>query len=252
MKNTNNSCTLPKANSAFGVLQEILYQIKMLALADFAKFLGYIKIERCEAILECFLVTKNMREWLNCGYYDFVYSTVSFLAKCEIFVNPAILRAEIDLARMENEREDLLSRGYIRIKTDFKRLSQPIHALAMSQGCLYLPLCADKEWIYFSDDELLQRIQNRLVAHFVKSSGRIGGIWASNIVGYEMMLCGRKIDFDISGNIIADSANPSASGSVVNMGDSAPLVSLKVGNKDITHLFNPKGINGGWQWHTLR
>lgn len=246
MKNTNDSQNTFKTDSAFGTLQEILYQAKMQDLANLSQFFGYVKIERCEQIIERFLSAKTLREWLKMGHYDMVHSSISFLAKCEVFVRPAILRAEISLAMAQNERENLLDKGYIRIKTDFKRHGQSIWALMGSQSCLYLPVCADKDWIYLSDDELLARTQNRLVAHFVKCSGRIRGTWASNIVGYEMVLCGRKIDFDTSGEIIADSANPSANQST-NLKDSAPQISLKVGKTDITNLFRFREINGGGQ-----
>ena len=246
--NTKDSQNTFKTDSAFGALQEILYQAKVQDLANLSQFFGYVRIERCEQIIERFLSAKTLREWLKMGYYDMVHSSISFLRKCEVFVRPAILRAEIGLAMAENERENLLNKGYIRIKTDFRRTSQPIFALAWSQSCLYLPVCADKDWIYFSDDEILARTQNRLVAHFVKCSGRISGTWASNIVGYEMVLNGRKIDFNTSGEIIADSANPSVNQSA-NPNDSAPQISLKVGKTDITNLFRFKEINGGENTH---
>lgn len=249
MKNTKDSQNIFKTDSAFGILQEILYQAKARDLACLAQFFGYVRVERCEAILARFLSAKNLREWLKMGYFDMVHSSISFLQKCEAFVCPAILRDEIALARAENERENLLNKGHIRIKTDFRRHGQSIWALMGAQSSLHLPLCEDKDWIYFSDDEFLARTQNRLVAHFVKCSGRISSTFASNIVGYEMVLNGRKIDFDTSGEIIADSANPSAndSANLANTGDTAPSTTLKVGNKDITNLFRFKEIKGDEQ-----
>ncbi len=240
MKNTTNtkdSQNPQKAYSAFSALQEILYQIKVQDLAGLAEFFGYVRVERCEAILERFLGAKNMREWLKNGYYDMVYSAVSFLQKCYAFVNAEILDREIALAKAENARINFLNSGYIRIKTDFRRVSQPVHTLAGIQTALYLPLCADKEWIYFSDDELLKHTQNRLVAHFVKCGGKIGGIFNCNITGYEMTLGGRKIDFSVQGEIISDSNNPSAYSNENPPKDSTPKISLKVGKTDITNLF---------------
>lgn len=245
MKNTKDSQDSQNPYSAFGALQEILYQIKAqdsAGLTRLAEFFGYVRVERCEAILERFLGAKNMREWLSNGYYDMVYSAVSFLEKCKAFVNAEILDAEIALAKAENARNDFLSSGSIRIKTDFRRVSQPVHTLAGMQTALYLPLCADKEWIYFSDDELLKHTQNRLVAHFVKCGGKIGGIFNCNITGYEMTLGGRKIDFSVQGEIISDSSNPSASQNENLPKDSAPKVSLKVGKTDITNLFAFKKV----------
>ena len=237
MNNTKNTKDSQNPYSAFGALQEILYHAKAQDLAGLAEFFGYVRVERCEAILARFLSAKNMREWLKNGYYDMVYSAVSFLEKCRAFVNAEILDAEIALAKAENARNDFLSSGSIRIKTDFRRNSQPLFALAMSQSALYLPLCADKEWIYFSDDELLKHTQNRLVAHFVKCGGKIGCPFNCNITGYEMTLGGRKIDFSVQGEIISDSSNPSAYLSENLPKDSTPKVTLKVGKTDITNLF---------------
>ena len=237
MNNTKNTKDSQNLYSAFGALQEILYHAKAQDSARLAEFFGYVRVERCEAILVRFLGAKNMREWLKNGYYDMVYSAVSFLEKCRAFVNAEILDAEIALAKAENARNDFLNSGSIRIKTDFRRVSQPLFALAMSQSALYLPLCADKEWIYFSDDELLKHTQNRLVAHFVKCGGKIGGIFNCNITGYEMTLGGRKIDFSVQGEIISDSSNPSVSQNENMPKDSAPKVTLKVGKTDITNLF---------------
>ncbi len=242
MKNPKDSQDSQNPYSAFGALQEILYQIKAQDSARLAEFFGYVRVERCEAILARFLGAKNMREWLSNGYYDMVYSAVSFLEKCKAFVNAEILDAEIALAKAENVRNDFLNNGSIRIKTDFRRVSQPVHTLAGIQTALYLPLCADKEWIYFSDDELLKHTKNRLVAHFVKCGGKIGGIFNCNITGYEMTLGGRKIDFSVQGEIISDSNNPSASQNENPPKDSAPKVSLKVGKTDITNLFAFKKV----------
>ena len=237
MNNTKNTKDSQNPYSAFGALQEILYHAKAQDLAGLAEFFGYVRVERCEAILARFLSAKNMREWLKNGYYDMVYSAVSFLEKCRAFVNAEILDREIALAKAENARNDFLSSGSIRIKTDFRRNSQPLFALAMSQSALYLPLCADKEWIYFSDDELLKHTQNRLVAHFVKCGGKVGCPFNCNITGYEMTLGGRKIDFSVQGEIISDSSNPSAYLSENLPKDSTPKVTLKVGKTDITNLF---------------
>lgn len=242
MKNPKDSQDSQNPYSAFGALQEILYQIKAQDSARLAEFFGYVRVERCEAILARFLGAKNMREWLSNGYYDMVYSAVSFLEKCKAFVNAEILDAEIALAKAENVRNDFLNNGSIRIKTDFRRVSQPVHTLAGIQTALYLPLCADKEWIYFSDDELLKHTKNRLVAHFVKCGGKIGGIFNCNITGYEMTLGGRKIDFSVQGEIISDSSNPSASQNENLPKDSAPKVALKVGKTDITNLFAFKKV----------
>ncbi len=245
MKNTNNtkdSQNPQKAYSAFSALQEILYQLKAQDLAGLAEFFGYVRVERCEAILERFLGAKNMREWLKNGYYDMVYSAISFLQKCYAFVNAESLDREIALAKAENARIDFLNSGYIRIKTDFRRESQPLFALSMSQGALYLPIFADKEWIYFSDDELLKHTQNRLVAHFVKCGGKVGCPFNCNITGYEMTLGGRKIDFSVQGEIISDSNNPSAYPNANPPKDSAPKISLKVGKTDITNLFAFKKV----------
>lgn len=239
MKNTKDS---QNTYSAFSALQEILYQIQAQDLAGLAEFFGYVRVERCEAILERFLGAKSMREWLSNGYYDMVYSASGLLEKCKTFVNAEILDAEIALANAENARNDFLNNGYIRIKTDFKRNSQPLFALAMSQGALYLPLCADEEWIYFSDDELLKHTQNRLVAHFVKCGGKVGSIFNCNVTGYEMVMGGRKIDFSVQGEIIGDSSNPSAYQNEILPKDSVPKVTLKVGKTDITNLFAFKKV----------
>ena len=207
MKSTKTSNNSQSPYSAFSALQEILYQIKMQDLAELAEFFGYVRAEKCEAILERFLGAKSMREWLANGYYDMIYSASGFLEKCRAFVNAEILDAEIALAKAENARNDFLNSGYIRIKTDFRRTTQPAHSLTGLDSALSLPLCADSEWIYFSDDELLKHTQNRLVAHFVKCGGRIGGVLNCHIIGYEMHFGGRKIDFSVQGEIIGDSNN---------------------------------------------
>ena len=77
-----------------------------------------------------FLECSSMKEWFLKGHYDMVNSSLEFIRKLDFVLDKDIL----DLFSQESiwlkDKYTKLQEARIDIKTNFKRTSEPIHALA--------------------------------------------------------------------------------------------------------------------------
>lgn len=185
------------------------------------KAFGYGCKRNFDKTAQKFLGCKSWLEWFYKGHYDFTHNALSFAKKCECFTNGEVLEAELHKAQSEFTRYKMIRKAFVRIKTNFRRTSEPIHALAMASGLLYIGF-NDKNFIYCNDEEFIKFVQNYVKEHFIKNNGIIPG-W-KNIVGYELYFKGKFIDLDTTGQIITD---------LSNVDDTNPRASLSVGGKMI-------------------
>lgn len=149
-----------------------------------------------EKLLQC----DKPYEWLYKGYFDFTHTSLSFLQRCERFIGEKgfvdeielasaqkAFQNEIEKARVEAQRLADLRYCLVRIQTDFRRDSQPIHILAFASGMLYFKLSIKNEWIEKGLERALQELPQILRKHYEENEGRLGYPYASNIVGYSVL-----------------------------------------------------------------
>lgn len=184
---------------------------------------GYNNPCKFREIAEKFLATKNLFVWLDTPCYDFTNTALSFVWRFESFFDSDILGAYIDKTQLEIQKHRELLRAYIRIKTNFRRTSQPIHVLAFAQGILYWHFANSKRLIYLSKSELLRHISRCIKRHFRHCEGKLP-VWGT-VTGYELHLRGKIIHFDTNGQRISD---------ISAVADTNPRASLSVGSKTIT------------------
>jgi len=170
---------------------------------EILKKLGYSSEQKASLALEKFLKSNNLHEWLHSGFYDFKYTAQSFFKKlCRILnidtniIEKALrfdMKLSLEIKKFEN--------SYIFIDTNFKRTTQPIHALAFMESKRRLKL--PKEQLLFqTDDEILSLIGKFIQKHYKLSNGDIG-IWGK-IVHYVLHYKNEKYIFDIKGKLLSD------------------------------------------------
>lgn len=189
---------------------------------NLTKYLGYTSESKCHIAVERFANCNNPYEWLYKGHFDFTHTSLSFLQQCERFMSDKdfldkielgiksqkhILQQgkkglldeielgkaqkafhnEIEKAKVEAQRLADLRYCLVRIQTDFRRDSQPIHCLALASGMLYFKLSIKNEWIEKGLECALQELPQILRKHYEENKGRLGYPYASNIVGYSVL-----------------------------------------------------------------
>lgn len=177
----------------------------------FIRSLGYKKTEKGLRTLEAFLKAGSLYEWIKTGHFDFRYSAEEFLlavAKACGFDEGAFAQ-EIEKAKERQIEISKLQTPYIFVDTNFKRVSQPIFALAVSEGLRRLIL--DKEELYdLSKEERLSKVSEIVASHYKESGGEIG-IWGK-IAAYNFHdIDGKAYIFDPDGKLREEDAKVSES-----------------------------------------
>lgn len=184
----------------FCALQRYLKSALKNESKKLAKELGYTSESKCHIAVEKLLQCDKPYEWLYKGHFDFTHTSLSFLQRCERFIGEKGFADEIELARAQKafhnevekarvEAQRLADLRYclVRIQTDFRRDSQPIHCLAFASGMLYFKLSIKNEWIEKGLEWALQELPQILRKHYEENEGRLGYPYASNIVGYSVL-----------------------------------------------------------------
>lgn len=172
--------------------------------------------------MERFAGCNNPYEWLCKGCFDFTHTGLSFLQRCERLIGDKdfldkiesgiknqkhilqqgekrlldevelgtaqkAFQDEIEKAKVEAQRLSDLRSCFVRIQTDFRRGTQPIHILALAREMLYFELPIKDEWIEKGLECALQELPQILHEHYEKKKGRLGYPYESNIVGYSVL-----------------------------------------------------------------
>lgn len=212
---------------------------------NLTKYLGYASENRCRTAVERFTSCNNPCEWLCKGYFDFTHTSFSFLQRCERLIGDkdfldkielgiksqnTFLRQdkkrlldevelgtaqkafqdEIEKAKVEAQRLSDLRSCFVRIQTDFRRVTQPIHILTLARRMLYFELPIKDEWIEKGLECALQELPQILREHYEKKKGRLSYPYESNIVGYSVLWKNgdkqEMIHFDTQGKRVEESS----------------------------------------------
>lgn len=185
------------------------------------KAFGYGCKRNFDKTAQNFLGCESWLEWLHKGHYDFTHNALSFAKQCKCFANAEILEAELHKAQIEFSQFKMIKRAFVRIKTDFRRDSEPIHILAMTQGMLYI-FFDDRKLVNYSDKLFISYVQHCVKEHFIKHGGKLP-VW-KNITGYVLHFKDKEVHFDTTGQIITD---------LSDVKDTHPRASLSVGGKTL-------------------
>lgn len=96
-------------------------------------------------------------------------------------------QGEIEKAKVEAQKLSDLRSCFVRIQTDFRRGTQPIHILASARGMLYFEPPTKDKWIEKGLECALQELPQILREHYEEKKGRLGYPYESNIVGYSAL-----------------------------------------------------------------
>lgn len=115
---------------------------------NLVKKLGYYNLDKLNQALLKITQAKSLDEFLQNGYYDYVYTSENLVLKLAKIYGFDILD-ELNQAKKLNDEVKKYKNSYIYIDTNFKRTTQPIFMLAMMQGARYL---------YFDKKELAFKV----------------------------------------------------------------------------------------------
>ncbi|MEA2091327.1 MAG: hypothetical protein U9O83_03050 [Campylobacterota bacterium] len=145
--------------------------------------LQYSSIKRGLKTLEAFLAYENLHSWIHSGYYDFKYTAVEFyeqLAKA-LNISSEDINSELQKQKKYQREVDKFKNCYIFVNTNFKRTTQPIFALAISESSRRIQIKAEK-LVFKKDTEILAIVSDIVKAHYEQTQGVVG-IWGK-IVNY--------------------------------------------------------------------
>jgi len=145
-----------------------------------AKVIGYTKALQT---LDKFLQRDSIFEWIHNGEYDLTYSSKEFFIKlCKVLdISDEIVQAELKQIEKKDDELRKYQNVYIFVNTNFKRVSQPIFALAVMEGRRRI-IPKKEDLIFKTDKEVLEVISNIVKNHFKKTQGKLP-LWG-NIVNY--------------------------------------------------------------------
>lgn len=133
---------------------------------NLAKKLGYYSLDKFNQAVLKITQAKNLDEFLQNGYYDYIYTSENLVLKLAKIYGLDILD-ELNSAKKLNDEVKKYKNSYIYIDTNFKRTTQPIFMLAMMQGVRYVYF-NKKELAFKSLDRQLQFI-SKVIKITIKS-----------------------------------------------------------------------------------
>ncbi len=204
----------------FYALQKYLKNALESSPKMLAKRLGYASESKCEKAVRKLIACTEPYEWLNRGFFDFTHTSLSLLEKCAQLVGEGFLdelkaaqddaqklrefHAEVERAKIEAQRLADLKYLEIRIQTNFRRRTEPIHILALCAGMLYFRPKLKEEWLQNGVECVLSELPQILREHYEANKGCLGYPYTSRIVGYSVFWKNADdecvIHFDTQGN----------------------------------------------------
>ena len=163
---------------------------------NLAKKLGYYSLDKLNQALLKITQAKSLDEFLQNGYYDYVYTSENLVLKLAKIYGFNILD-ELNQAKKLNDEVKKYKNSYIYIDTNFKRTTQPIFMLAMMQGVRYVYF-DKKELVFKSLDKQLQFISKIVKNHYkkIKKLPLFG-----EITRYKFNHLGKNYSFGVDGTL---------------------------------------------------
>lgn len=161
---------------------------------NLAKKLGYYSLDKFNQAVLKITQAKSLDEFLQDGYYDYIYTSENLVLKLAKIYGLDILD-ELNSAKKLNDEVKKYKNSYIYIDTNFKRTIQPIFMLAMMQGVHYVYF-DKKELAFKSLDKQLQFISKVIKNHY-KSTKKLPLF--GEITGYKFNHLGKSCSFDVDG-----------------------------------------------------
>jgi len=207
-------------------MKEILREkIQLISKKEIIKQMGYNNKERGLNSLEKFLSSKNLYSWIHSGNYDFKYAPIEFFKTLCKIINIPDKDVEKELKNCDILEKELnkIKYCYIFINTNFRRVNQPIFALAALQHYRIIAIPKDK-LLFKTDKEIFSTVSTLVKNHYKNSSGKI--LMWGKIVNYKYYHSDdQDYVFDIDGKQIEVSETIFES-----------KVELKIKNKNIFFL----------------
>ncbi|MDQ7067880.1 MAG: hypothetical protein Q9M40_07830 [Sulfurimonas sp.] len=176
-------------------------QVAHASIEELIDKLEYSSTKKGLKSFESFLSHKTLHSWLSSGHYDFKYSAIDFYIKLAEVLNISRedVSSELERYKLYKHELDKFSDAYIFVNTNFKRTTEPIHALAICGSQRRLEI--EKALLVFkSEAEIFSIISTQIKTHFKQTQGDIG-IWG-NVVNYVFHLSEQTYLFDTNGKLI--------------------------------------------------
>ncbi len=165
------------------LFNQIANKLRITSKEKIVKQMGYNSTKKGLETLESFLTKKDLYSWLNSGHYDFKYSAKVFFKKlCKVlYLSDEDVKIELENQEVLYAEITKFKDSYIFVNTNFKRINQPIFALAFCESLRRFKLPVD-ELVFKTKIEILEVVSNTVQSHYKISNGEIG-IWGK-IVNY--------------------------------------------------------------------
>ena len=197
----------PSKNLASGTLfDDIKVKLQKANANNIIKGMGYTSTKTGIKTLEKFLACSGICDWLISGHYDFRYGSKEFLEKLTTLleVNSRSYKTEINhCTKIKNELKKIRN-CYIFVNTNFRRISQPIFALAFMEGHRRL-VPAKQELMFKTDKQIFNNISKLVKKYYLKTHGELL-IWGKIDNYLYHHFDGNKYAFDRNGHLLEDCA----------------------------------------------
>lgn len=186
------------------ILQYLKEKVQQQDLNHISKKLGYSNLKNFEKTLLEFSKSSSIIEWFESSHYDLVNTNEDFFIKLSkaLNIDNQIILDELEIIKLYKNEIDQFKNSYIFVNTNFKRTSEPIHALAMMESKRRIPLNRNK-YLYFKNKNQQQNIVSELIKEHYKSNFGEAAIWGK-IKSYKVYLKDEIYHFDTNGEVIKD------------------------------------------------
>ena len=160
-------------NKGFRMFDTIKHTLTHVDKSFLAEKFGYSNVEKFAQTKSLFLECSSMKEWFLKGHYDMVNSSLEFIRKLDFVLDKDILDLFLQESIWLKDKYTKLQEARIDIKTNFKRTSEPIHALAGLSHLRTLKFPITEDLLYLNKTQIMQKLQEFAMKHYKDSKGKL-------------------------------------------------------------------------------